>query len=105
MHRMSASAAALTNEEYDERKRCMEDLKRLVKPEQEQIYLILKKHKMEYSENTNGVFFDLSRLNKECFDDIKKFLTFCQANRSDFELRDKAMETSRLNLGDNDILG
>jgi len=97
---MSATAASLTNEEYEDRKKMLDELKRLVKSEQEQIFAILKKHKMEFSENTNGVFFDMSRVSKIAFDDMKAFITFCQANRTEFEARDRALESSRLNLGD-----
>lgn len=97
---MSATAAALSNEEYDERKKVLEELKRLVKPEQEQIFRILKRHRMEYSENSNGIFFDLSRCSSTAFQEIQEFLRFCQDNRQDFAARDKAMETSRQNLGD-----
>ena len=97
---MSTSANSLTNEEYEERKRVLGELKKLVKAEQEQIFLILKKYKLEYSENSNGIFFDLSRVTKEPFDEIQKFLTFCQQNRSEFEARDREMENSRLSLGE-----
>lgn len=95
------SASALTNEEYEERKRVLGELKKLVRAEQEQIFLILKRHKVEYSENSNGVFFDLNRVGKEPFEEIQKFLSFCQTNRNDFEARDREMEFSRLNLGEN----
>jgi hypothetical protein len=101
---MSATAASLTNEEYEERKRMLDEFKKLVKSEQEQIFSILKKHKIEYSENTNGVFFDMSRVSKTAFNDMKNFITFCQANRNEFELRDKALESSRLNLGETNSL-
>ena len=96
-----SSSIPLTNEEYEKRKQCLEELKKLVKSEQEQIFLLLKKHKSEYSENSNGVFFDVTRLSKECFYDIQQFLIFCQANRTEFEARDRDMEASRLHLGDN----
>lgn len=96
---MSASAASLTNEEYDERKRFLEELKQLVVSEQEEIFRILKRGGCEYSENTNGVFFDISRLPLPVFQEMKKFLVFCQANRKNFEERDREMEDSRLNLG------
>jgi hypothetical protein len=98
---MSSSVNTLTNEEYEERKRVLGELKKLVKSEQEQIFLILKRYRIDYSENSNGVFFDLSRVSKEPFEEIQKFLTFCQTNRNDFEARDREMESSRLSLGDN----
>ena len=98
---MSSSLNTLSNEEYEERKRFLNELKKLVKPEQEQIFLILKRYKVDYSENSNGVFFDLNRVAKEPFEEIQKFLSFCQTNRNDFEARDREMEFSRLNLGEN----
>ena len=98
---MSNPVNTLSNEEYEERKRVLSELSKLVKSEQEQIFLILKRFKLEYSENSNGVFFDLSRVSKEPFEEIQKFLAFCQTNRNDFEMRDKQMETSRLSLGEN----
>ncbi len=96
---MSASAANLTNEEYEERKVLFEELKKLVTVEQEEIFRILKNNKCEYSENSNGVFFDVSKISKEVFLQMKGFLQFCQANRKNFEIRDREMEDSRLNLG------
>jgi hypothetical protein len=98
---MSSSVNTLTNEDYEERKRVLQELKKLVKSEQEQIFLILKRYRLDYSENSNGVFFDLSRVPKEPFEEIQKFLIFCQTNRNDFEARDREMETSRLSLGEN----
>lgn len=97
---MSSTAAALTNGEYEDRKLCWEELKRLVKSEQEQIYRILKRHRVEMSENSNGVFFDLSRCSSAAFQEIQEFLKFCQDNRQDFAARDREMETSRQNLGE-----
>jgi hypothetical protein len=98
---MSQSVNTLTNDEYEDRKRVLSELKKLVKSEQEQIFLILKRYKLEYSENSNGIFFDMSRIPREPFEEIQKFLTFCQANRHEFEARDREMETSRLSLGEN----
>lgn len=97
---MSTTAASLTNAEYEERKQCFEELKRLVKSEQEQVYRILRQHQVEISENSNGVFFDLSRCSAAAFRQIQEFLQFCQDNRQDFAARDRDMEASRQNLGE-----
>lgn len=96
---MSASAANLTNGEYEERKQFLEQLKTLVMSEQEEIFRILKKGGCEFSQNTNGVFFDVSKIPTPIFQQMKNFLIFCQANRKTFEERDREMEDSRLNLG------
>ncbi len=97
---MSSSVNTLTNEEYEDRKFVLAELKKLVKSEQEQIFLIVKRYHLEYSENSNGVFFDLSRVPKEAFLEIKKFLAFCQTNQKDFEIRERQMESSRLHIGE-----
>lgn len=95
----------LTDEEYLERKRSLEELKNLVKSEQAQVFRILKKFNVEYTENSSGVLFDMTKLSKEAFQELQTFLSFCQDNRKNFETRDREMETSRLNLGDLYSLG
>lgn len=44
---MSGSVQNLTNQEYEDRKRCLDELKKLVKPEQEQIFTIIKRFNIE----------------------------------------------------------
>jgi hypothetical protein len=95
----------LTDEEYLDRKKCLEELKNLVKSEQAQIFRILKKHKIEYTENSSGVLFDLAKVERGAFIEMKNFLSFCQDNRNNFEIRDREMENSRLNLGELSSLG
>jgi hypothetical protein len=95
----------LSDEEYLDRKKCLEELKTLVKSEQAQIFRILKKYSVEYTENSSGILFDLAKVSKEAFTEMKIFLSFCQDNRNNFELRDREMETSRLNLGELSSLG
>lgn len=97
--------STLTDEEYLERKQCLDNLKKLVKSEQTQIFRILKKYMIEYTENSSGILFDLCKVSKEAFDEIQAFLSFCQDNRNEFEERDKKMELSRLNLGELYSLG
>ncbi len=86
---MSQSAAALTNEEYEERKRVLVELKLLTKYEQGEIFKRLKVHSAEFSENSNGVFFDLCKLPAEAFDDMKRYVEFCRKNREEFAQREE----------------
>lgn len=95
----------LTDEEYLDRKKCLDELKNLVKSEQAQIFRILKKYNVEYTENSSGILFDLAKVPKDAFTEIKNFLSFCQDNRNNFEIRDREMENSRLNLGELSSLG
>ena len=80
---------SLTNEEYEERKRFLEDLKRLVKEEQENIYRILKQCTEDFSENSNGIFFDVSKIKQDTFTKMKVYMEFCSKNRENFTLREE----------------
>lgn len=82
-------------EEYEQRKKVWEAIKTLMKSEQEELFRILIRNKVEYTENTNGVFFDVGKLDQTILDQIQKFLNFCQQNRMDFEKRDQTMEDLR----------
>jgi hypothetical protein len=84
-----------SQEEYEQRKKVWETIKTLMKSEQEELFRILLRNKIEYTENTNGIFFDVGKLETPVLDQIRKFLSFCQQNRMDFEKRDQAMEDLR----------
>ena len=87
---------SLTPDEYEQRKKIWETIKTLNKSEQEELFKILKFSNVEYTENTNGIFFDVAKLSDTTIQKIMKFLAFCAQNRVDFEERDKTMETLRL---------
>jgi hypothetical protein len=87
--RMSATAANLTTAEYDERKKLLDYIPTLSKPELEEIYKILKGSNAEFSENSNGVFFDICKLPAEVFTEIQKFMEFCHKTRDEFALREE----------------
>ena len=76
-------------QDYELRKQILEDLKLLNKSEQEEIFRILKISNSFFSENSNGIFFDMSRLDIEVFGQIVKFLEFCKKNRKNFESREE----------------
>ena len=62
---------------YDERKKVFENIKVLVKPEQDEVFRIIRKTKENYTENSNGIFFDLSTVSDDTFIQIKEYLDFC----------------------------
>jgi hypothetical protein len=86
---MSAAASTLSNKEYDERRKMLDYIRILSKSELEEIYKILKNAKAEFSENSNGVFFDLCKLPAEVFAEIQKFMQFCNKMRDEFALREE----------------
>ncbi len=93
---------SLSQNEYDERKEFIEKLGTLVKSEQEEIFRIIKKAEDQWSENSNGIFFDVSILKTDTFDKLKSFMHFCMENRKEQEQRQKEMDALRLNGDFND---
>lgn len=85
----------LSSEEYERRKKVWETIKSLNKSEQEELFRIIKNHGVEYSENTNGIFFDVGKLDNQILEKISKFIEFCQQNRVNFDERDKTLESLR----------
>jgi len=80
---------SLTNEEYEERKRFLEDLKLLSKTEHEHIFSLIREDGTEYSENSNGVFFDVSKVNNEVFLKLQTYMQFCMEVRKDQATREE----------------
>jgi hypothetical protein len=66
----------------------LEEIKKLVRSEQEALFCILKNEKVEYSENSNGIFFDVSKLSKESFRACIEYIDFCRKNRDDLQARE-----------------
>jgi LPS O-antigen subunit length determinant protein (WzzB/FepE family) len=80
---------------YDERKSIFDNIKQLSKPEQEEIYRILRKTKETYTENSNGIFFDLSAISDDAFSQMKEYLQFCSKTHQEHEDRLKELEHLR----------
>jgi hypothetical protein len=79
----------LTNEEYDARKLFLEDLKLLSKTEHEHIFELLKADTSDYSENSNGIFFDVCKISQETFVKLQAYIKFCMEVRKEQASRDE----------------
>ena len=77
--------------DYEERKQMYEEIKKFNKTEQEELFRILKRCNEDLSENKNGIFFDLMNLQEETVTEIQKWISFCNKNRVQFEIREKEM--------------
>lgn len=76
-------------EDYEIRKTFLENLKILNKSEKEELFRILTVTKSMYTENSNGIFFDVSKLSKDAFEQMIQFLEFCKKNREEFLNREE----------------
>jgi hypothetical protein len=71
------------------------NIKLLVPSEYEEIFRIIRKHKESFSENSNGVFFDLSGVSDDTLIKIKEYIDFCLKTRQEDQLRLKDLERIR----------
>jgi hypothetical protein len=81
---------------YEERKQLFDYFKMLSTPEHEEIFRIIRKTKENYTENSNGIFFDLSTISEDAFTQIKEYINFCLKTRQEEENRLKDLETIRI---------
>jgi len=83
-----SNPGTLSPEEYERRREFLDGLKGLTKAEYIEIVRILQKHDVPFSENANGIFFNVGMLEQTAFDALVKFLQFTQSNRRDLEERE-----------------
>lgn len=83
----------LTPTEYERRRIFLEGIKGLTKAEHIEIVRILNKYKTPYSENLNGIFFNVTALEQDVFDALELFLNFTQSNRRTLADREMFMST------------
>jgi hypothetical protein len=90
---MSTNPGVLSPDEYERRRIFLDGLKGLTKAEYIEIVRILQKHEVSYSENANGIFFNVCILEQAVFDALVQFLQFTQSNRRDLAERELYMSS------------
>lgn len=80
---------------YEDRKFLFDSIKTMTNTEYEEIFRILKSHKEPYTENSNGIFFDVSSILEPTFRDMFQFVLFCKKNKENYEERMKLMKSLR----------
>lgn len=78
-------AIEMIPEEYERRRQFCEIIKTIGIPEQIEIARILRDKGVLYSENRDGIMFDLSMITSEIFDDLLKAHEFIR--QSEIELK------------------
>lgn len=90
---MSSNPGTLSPDEYERRRIFLDSLKSLTKAECIEIVRILQKHDVAFSENSNGIFFNIGMLDQTVFDALLQFLNFTQSNRRDLAARELFMSS------------
>jgi hypothetical protein len=80
-------------DDYEQRKEFCKDIANLSRPELEEIYRILRREGGDFSENSNGIFFNVGTLPAPVFEALWKFLQFCKTNANNLEQRNKIIGT------------
>lgn len=88
--------------DYEQRRQVLDDIKNqgLTKEEYEELFRIIKRSNIEYSENSNGVFFDLSIVPDEVLEKIISFLELCKEQRKSEEVRTYELQFYLTNVTD-----
>lgn len=81
-------STALSAETYARRQKFIADLKLMTRPEHIEVARILKKNGVLLSENRSGLFFDLSTMSEEIFQELLTFQEFVIQNTKDLKKRD-----------------
>ena len=85
----------MDTKEYERRRIFLDSLKKLHTSEFIDIVKILKQEMVEYSENSNGIFFDVAKLDQKSFEVLEKYMNFVHTNRK--ELAEREIFMSKLN--------
>jgi hypothetical protein len=88
----------LAPDEYERRRAFLDSLKGLTKAEHIEIARILVKHNVAFSENSNGIFFNVGLLDQPTFDALLQFLDFTQFNRRDLAVREQIMNSLAIEM-------
>jgi DNA integrity scanning protein DisA with diadenylate cyclase activity len=84
-----------TKQTFEKRKQFLDEVKTLDKEEYQEIFRIIKKNNVEFSENSNGVFFDLNQVSDEIFQKLEAFMNYCKTQRSEEKKRSEEIQTIR----------
>jgi hypothetical protein len=67
------------------KKNILENIKDLNPFEHQEIFKIVRKYNIRYSENSNGVFINMNKLSKRTINEIDKFINYCNSNKLIFQ--------------------
>jgi len=89
----------MNNEQYTQklRKNVLDKINSLSTTEHEEILKIVKKHNVSFSQNKNGVFFNLSVLQHDIVSEIDQFVNYCLSNKKELDEYDKIITECKLN--------
>jgi hypothetical protein len=79
----------------ERKKQFLEELKTLTQDQYGEMFRIIKRNEVEYSENSNGIFFDLNSITDPVFEKLCQFMDLCKTQRQDDDERSKEIDELR----------
>lgn len=79
-----------------QRKALFDRINNLSSTEHEEILKIVKKSNVKYSQNKNGIFFNLSNLPDDSVKEIDDFVHYCMSNKKDLDEYDKIINECKM---------
>ena len=79
------------------RKQIRDKIGKLSFTEHEEIFKILETHSIDFTQNKNGTFFDISKIPDDIFSTLEKFVDFCINNKKELDEYDKKINECKLN--------
>ena len=75
----------------------------LTKKEHIEVFKIIRENKDNYSENRNGVFINMNKLDIQIIEKVSNFVDFCYENKRKIELDNQIIQNLKENLKKNEI--
>lgn len=66
-----------------------------------EIFRIIQKNNVKYSENSNGKFIDLDLCDQKCVNELKAFLDFIEENKKHIEIMESKIQENKITLDNN----
>lgn len=86
------------------KKLVIDKIDKLGPTEHEEIFKILDRNSVPYTQNSNGVFFILNTVSEELVNEINTFVTYCQQNQEELDAYDKKINECKINNNLNDVM-
>ena len=83
----------MDTKEYERRRGFLDAFKKLHNSEYIDIVKILRQEAVDFSENSNGIFFDVTTLSQTTFNVLEKYIDFVHNNRKELAERERLMST------------
>ena len=79
------------------RKSLLEQISSLSSTEHGEIFKMLRNHGINFTQNKNGIFFNLTALDDSLVEEIYNFVSYCVSNKKQLDEYDKKLNECKLN--------